>query len=211
MHKRYERLVLDLGIGEQTAEAVPEWTLMRPIDDLILRVTLPSISDTAASDDRFSDSLLKSFYVVRAPNSGVFVDIIARQALVYRVLELSDPARLVVDFKPSGAAPKAPPPAVGGNTVLVEPRADARIEDPLTISGYSRNFEGSNEVVLTKSDGGGLIRRTVHSNDWSSTWGYFEATLNLPPYDGKAILRVGARSARDGTFEGTEIPIHVSR
>ncbi len=95
--------------------------------------------------------------------------------------------------------------------MLVEPRADARIEDPLTISGYSRNFEASNEVVLADSDGRVLIRRTIWSNDWSSTWGYFEATLDLPPYDGKATLRVGARSARDGAFEGAEIRIHVSR
>ena len=211
VHRGYERLVLDLGTGEQTAETVPEWTLMRPIDDLILRVTLPSISDTVTSDGRFGDSLLKSFYVVRAPNRGMFVDIFARRAFVYRVLELSDPARLVVDFKPGGAPPKAPPPEVGGNTVLVEPRTGARIENPLTISGYSRNFEASNEVILADPEGEILIRRTIWSNDWSATWGYFEATLNLPSYDGKATLRVGARSARDGTFEGAEVPIHVSR
>jgi hypothetical protein len=211
MHEGYERLVLDFGTGEQTAETVPEWTLVRPIDDLILRVTLPSIRDTATSDGRFSDSLLKSFYVVRERKRGMFVDIIARQAFVYRVLELSNPARLVVDFKPGAAPSKASPPAVGGNTVLVEPRAGARIENPLTISGYSRNFEASNEVVLADSDGEMLIRRTVRSSDWTSTWGSFTATLDLPSYDGKATLRVGARSARDGTFEGAEIPVHVRR
>ena len=211
MHEGYERLVLDFGTGEQTAETVPEWTLVRPIDDLILRVTLPSIRDTVTSDGRFSDSSLKSFYVVRERKRGMFVDIIARQAFVYRVLELSNPARLVVDFKPGGAPSKASPPAVGGNTVLVEPRAGARIEDPLTINGYSRNFEGSNEVVLADSDGEMLIRRTVRSSDWTSTWGSFTATLDLPSYDGKATLRVGARSARDGTFEGAEIPVHVRR
>jgi hypothetical protein len=211
MHEGYERLVLDFGTGEQTAETVPEWSLVRPIDDLILRVTLPSIRDTATSDGRFSDSSLKSFYVVRERKRGMFVDIIARQAFVYRVLELSNPARLVVDFKPGKGPPKASPPAAGGNTVLVEPRARARIEDPLTISGYSRNFEALNEVVLANSDGETLIRRTVRSSDWSSTWGYFTATLDLPSYEGKATLRVGARSARDGTYEGAEIPVHVSR
>ena len=85
--------------------------------------------------------------------------------------------------------------------MLVEPRAGARIEDPLTITGYSRNFEASNEVVFADSEGEVLIRRNVQSNDWSSTWGYFEATLDLPSYGGKGTLRVGARSARDGTVQ----------
>ena len=134
----------------------------------------------------------------------------ARKAFVYRVLELSDPARLVVDFKPGGKSLEVPMPAVGGNTVLVEPRADARIGDPLTISGYSRIFEASNTIVLTDSDGEVVIRRTVLSNDWTSTWGYFEATLDLPPFSGKGTLRVWAKSARDGTFEGVEIPVRGS-
>ena len=49
---------------------------------------------------RFGDGLLESFHVVRAPDGGMFMDIFARKAFLYRVLELEDPARLVVDFKP---------------------------------------------------------------------------------------------------------------
>jgi immunoglobulin-like protein involved in spore germination len=208
VHEGYERVVLDLGTGDEPAETVPEWTLMSPPGDGLLRVTLPSVSATGISDGRFGEDLLKCFYVVRAPEGGMFVDVHARRAFTYRVLELSHPARLVVDFKPSAQPFEVPLPRAGGNTVLVEPRAGARIDAPLTVSGYSRNFEASNTVVLVDSKGDVVVRHTVESNDWTSTWGYFEATMDLPPFSGRGTLRVGTESARDGTFEGVQLPVH---
>ena len=207
VHEGYERVVLDLGTGDKPAEAVPEWTLMSPQGDGLLRLTLPSVSATGVSDGRFGDALLKSFYVVRGPEGGMFVDVFARRAFTYRVLELSDPARLVVDFKPSGKPLHVPLPKAGGDTVLVEPRAGAWIHAPLIVSGYSRNFEASNAVILVDSKGRVVVRQTVESNDWSETWGYFEATLDLQPFGTRGTLRVGTQSARDGSFEGVEVPI----
>ena len=105
----------------------------------LLRVNLPSASATCVSDGNFGEGLLGSFHVVRAPDGGMFVDFFARKAFLYRVLELRDPARLVVDFKPTGEDLNAPLPAESGNTVLLEPSPNALISDPLTVSGYSRN------------------------------------------------------------------------
>lgn len=206
-HGGFERVVMDLGAGEEPAGAVPRWTLDAPEDDGLLRVNLPSANATAVSDGGFGDGLLDNFHVVRGPEGGLFVDVLARKGFRYRVLELTKPARLVVDFRPAGARPKEPPPAEGGQTVLVEPRAGAGISDPLTVSGYSRNFEAANTIVLTDKKGKALIRETVIANDWSSTWGYFEATLNLPSLPDKGTLKVGSGSARDGSFEGVEIPV----
>jgi hypothetical protein len=211
VHGNYERAVIDLGTGEVPAGTVPKWTLVSPKGDGLLRVTLPSASATCVSDGRFGGGLLGSFYVVRAPEGGMFVDFFAREAFLYRVLEIGDPARLVVDFKPTGASLEVPLPAEGGDTVLVEPRSKARISDPLMISGYSRNFEATNAIILTDPDGKVLVRRTVLSNDWSSTWGYFETTLDLPQFAGKGTLKVGTQSARDGSFEGVEIPVWARR
>jgi Immunoglobulin-like domain of bacterial spore germination len=207
VHEGYERVVLDLGTGEEPAETVPEWTLTSSANEGLLRVTLPSMSRTAVSDGPLGDGMLESFYVVRAPEGGMFVDVFARKAFAYRVLELSDPARLVVDLKPTGFPLDTPLPAVGGETVVVEPRAEARVGDPLTVCGYSRNFEATNIIILAAHKGKTVARRTVLSNDWTSTWGYFDATLDLPPFTGKGILRVGAERARDGTFEGVEVPV----
>ncbi|HEX6708983.1 MAG TPA: Gmad2 immunoglobulin-like domain-containing protein [Rubrobacter sp.] len=211
VHGDYERAVIDLGTGEEPAGTVPKWTLASPKGDGLLRVTLPSASATCVSDGKLGDGLLGSFHVVRAPEGGMFVDFFARKAFLYRVLEIGDPARLVVDFKPTGSSLTVPLPAEGGDTVLVEPRSKARISDPLMISGYSRNFEAANTVTLINSDGKVLVRRSVLSNDWSSTWGYFEATLDLPPFAGKGTLKVGTQSARDGSFEGVEIPVRARR
>ena len=207
----YERTVIDLGTGWETAADVPDWTLVSPEADGLLRVSLPSASATRVSDGGFSGGLLEDFYIVHAPEGGMFVDFFARGSFLYRVLELEDPARLVVDFEPVGGEPKVPPFGKSENTILVEPRQHARISDPLTVSGYSRNREGANTVTLIDSHGEVLARRTVRSNDWNHTWGYFEATLDLPPFSGNGTLKVGTEGASDGSFEGIEVPIRASR
>ncbi len=210
-HEGYKRVVIDLGTGQDPAGAVPEWTLSSPAGDGVLRINLPSVSSTGVSDGEFDGGLLEDFHVVHAPEGGMFVDIFAGSAFTYRVIEVLDPARLVVDFKPSADAElDVSLPVEKGNTVLTQPRKGARIEDPLTISGYSRNFEARNTITLTDSGGAVVVREAVQGNDWNSTWGYFETTLDLPDFEGQGTLRVGAKSPRDGTFEGVEIPVRGS-
>jgi len=207
VHDDYERAVIDLGTGERPAGTVPGWTLTSSKGDGRLRVDLPSAMTTCVSGGKFGEALLGSFHVVRAPDGGMFVDFFTRQPYRYRVLQMQDPARLVVDFEPAGENLDELPPAQGGNTVLVEPRPTSIVSDPLTVSGYSRNPEAANTITLTDPRGEILVRRNVRSNDWSHTWGYFEATIDLPPFSGKGTLKVGTGNARDGTFEGVEIPV----
>jgi hypothetical protein len=206
VNEDYERAVIDLGTGLEPAAPVPEWSLVGQEGNGLLRVSLPSASATCVSDGEFGDGLLESFHVVRAPEGGMFMDIFAREAFLYRVVELGDPARLVVDFKPKGDL-RVPLPAEGGDTVLVEPRPHASISDPLTVSGYSRNSEATNTITLIDSNGKVLVRRSVRSNEWNHSWGYFEATLDLPSLSGNGTLKVGTEDARDGSFEGVEIPV----
>ena len=210
LHEGYERAVVDLGTGDEPARTVPRWTLSSTRGEGLLRVTLPSVSATNVSEGDLGDRLLGSFHVVRAPGGGMFVDFFGNSAFHYRAFGVGDPARLVVDFKPTGRALATPLPAEGGETVLVEPRPGARVSDPLVVSGYSRNFEAANTITLIDATGEVVARRTVLGNDWSSTWGYFEATLDLPPFSGEGTLRVGTASARDGSFEGVEIPVRGS-
>ena len=61
------------------------------------------------------------------------------------------------------------PPPAQGDAVLVEPRPNSVISDPLTVSGYSRNPEAANAITLTGPHGKVLVRRTVRSNDWNHT------------------------------------------
>jgi hypothetical protein len=211
VHEDYERAVIDLGTGERPAGTVPEWTLTGSEGDGLLRVNLPSAMTTYVSGGKFGEALLGSFHVVRSPDGGMFVDFFARQPFRYRVLQIQDPARLVVDFEPAAENLDEPPPAQGGNTLLLEPRPNSIVSDPLTVSGYSRNPEAANTITLTDPRGEVFVRRNVRSNDWSHTWGYFEATIDLPPFSGKGTLQVGTGNARDGTFEGVEIPVRTGR
>ena len=112
VNEDYERAVIDLGTGLEPAGPVPEWNLVSQEGKGLLRVTLPSASATCVSDGEFGDGLLENFHVVRAPEGGMFMDIFTRETFLYRVVELEDPARLVVDFEPKGDL-KAPPPAEG--------------------------------------------------------------------------------------------------
>ena len=202
----YERAVIDLGTGLQAAGPVPEWSLASQEDEGLLRVTLPSASATCVSDGEFGEGVLHSFHVVRAPEGGMFMDIFTREAFLYRVVELREPARLVVDFKPKGDL-TAPLPAEGGDTVLVEPRPRAKISDTLTVSGYSLDSEAANTITLLDPNRKVLVRRIIPGNDRGHTWGYFEATLDLPSFSGKATLKVGTGSVHNGSFEGAQIPV----
>jgi hypothetical protein len=58
LHEGYERVVLDLGTGEEPAGTAPEWRLMSPAGDGLLSVTLPSVSATGVSGGTFGDDLL---------------------------------------------------------------------------------------------------------------------------------------------------------
>ena len=208
IHEGYERAVVDLGEGSERAATVPEWTLESPEGDGLLRVAVPSVEATAVSDGELGGELLERYYVVRAPDGGMFVDFFAREAFVYRVVELSDPARLAIDFKPTGYPLAVPLPARGGNTVLVWPRDGESVGNPFTVSGYSRTFEASNSISLLGPSGEVLAQETVTSNDWSETWGYFETSLPRPPaLAGGGTLQVGSYSARDGSFEGVRIEV----
>ncbi|MDN5697071.1 MAG: hypothetical protein L0G70_03745, partial [Rubrobacter sp.] len=93
-HDGYERVVVDLGSGGEPAAEIPKWTLSSPTGDGRLKLNLPSARSTEVSDGSLEGAgaeLLNSFYVVRAPDGGMFVDFFAPRAFYYRVIELSGP------------------------------------------------------------------------------------------------------------------------
>ena len=203
----YERAVIVFGSGGGLASGVPSWSLSSPEGEGYARITFPDVEVTLDSDGGFGGYILDNFYVVRAPGGGLFVDLYATGAFQYRVMELSDPGRLVVDYRPASVDLSFPIPVQAQRTVVFEPRAREAITSPLKVSGYSRNPEASNTIALVDADGNVLAWDTALSNDWLDTWGYFESTLEFPAFVGTATLRVGGQSARDGSFEGVELPV----
>jgi hypothetical protein len=203
----YERAIIDFGSGGAPASRVPAWSLSSPTGEGYARITFPDVEATSVSDGSLGGFILDNFYVVRAPGGGMFVDLLATGAFQYRVTELSDPGRLLIDYRPADVELEFPLPAQAERTVLFEPRVGEAATNPLRISGYSRNFEASNTVMLRDSNGDALLQTTVLSNDWLDAWGYFEASLEIPAFEGQAVLQVGTESPRDGSFEGAEVPI----
>jgi hypothetical protein len=206
-HEGYERAVIGFGLGGAPASQVPAWVLSSPTGEGYARITFPDLDATSETDGALGGSILDNFYVVRAPGGGMFVDIFATGAFQYRVTELSDPGRLVVDYRPASVSLDFPIPTQTEKTVLFQPRAGEAITSPLRVGGYSRNFEATNAIVLSDPVGNVLSRGSTLSNDWAETWGYFETSLEFAPFEGEAILRVGSRSPRDGSFEGVEVPV----
>ncbi len=206
-YEGYERVVIVFGSEDNTASGVPTWSLSSPTGEGYARITFPGVDTTSISDGAFDASIIDNFYVVRAPGGGMFVDVFATGAFQYRVIELSDPGRLILDYRPASVALGFPIPAQAMKTVLFQPREEEAIISPLTVSGYSRNFEASNTVVLRDASGNVLTQSTILSNDWAETWGYFETSLELPAFIGRATLQVGSESPRDGSFEGVEVPV----
>ena len=203
----YERAIIDFGSGGAPASRVPAWSLSSPTGEGYARITFPDVEATSVSDGSLGGFILDNFYVVRAPGGGMFVDLLATGAFQYRVTELSDPGRLLIDYRPADVELGFPLPAQAERTVLFEPRVGEASTNPLRISGYSRNFEASNTVMLRDSSGDVLLQTTVLSNDWLDAWGYFEASLEIPAFEGQAVLQVGSESPHDGSFEGAEVPI----
>lgn len=99
--------------------------------------------------------------------------------------------------------------AKGETTVVLRPREGETVSSPVTVSGYSRNFEASNTASVFDYDGRVLASRNAIANDWIEAWGYFETSLEVPDYEGRTTIMVGVENPRDGVFEGIEVPVYL--
>ncbi len=206
-HEGYERAVIGFAAGGAPASQVPVWSLSSPEGEGYARITFAGVDATSVSDGVFGGSIMDNYYVVRAPGEGMFVDIFATGAFQYRVIEASDPGRLIVDYRPASVDLGFPIPAQVARTVVFEPREGEAITSPLEVNGYSRNFDASNTITLSDASGNVLSHSTALSNDWLEAWGYFETSLEFPAFEGTATLQVGSASPRDGSFEGVTLPV----
>ena len=210
-HGSYERLVIDFGKNGGAATSVPRWRLSSPAGEGYSRIYLPGVRSTSASGSNLGGSIMDDYYVVRAPNGGLFVDVFATGGFRYRVFGLDNPGRLVIDYQPSGSALGRPLPVRGKQVVVMEPRKGESVSSPLTVEGYARTFEGQVTVLLKDSSGAVIARKSTKANDWSSTWGYFRTTLTFPAFNGSGTLEVGSASAKTGQFEGVSVPVSAGR
>lgn len=207
-HPHFDRLVIDFAAVQGAADAVPHWRIEKAPGEGVLRIYLPTVTETAFTEALLADKLdwFTHVYVVRAPDGSLFVDVFIPTEYQARVQELRDPLRLVIDIAPGGKEPYVLP-ASAKHTVLITPRPGATIQGTLTVSGYSRNFEANNVIILQDNAGNELARAVATSTDYLETWGSFSTELTVPNRTGTGSLLVGDFDAQDGSFKGLAIPV----
>ena len=207
-----ERLLIDFGrrdgVRDGESAGVPRWSVESPTEGGYVRLRFPGVTSTEIADEDFVGSILNQLYVVRDRDGGLFADIFAVHAFRYRVTELAESGQLAVDLRgvPEGVEL---PPTTGDKVVVVQPREAEEVGSPLSVQGYARHFEGRVTVSLLDRERAIISSKTVRANDWANAWGLFEASLKYSGHEGLATLRVGSRSPKDGSFEGTETEIFL--
>jgi hypothetical protein len=208
-HDGCERLVIDLGAGEDEGAAAPGEVRAEVLRELgVVRVTLPGIdrAHAEATDATFDGALAAAAYAVRSPDGQyVFVDVHLASATEANVSVLREPARVVVDLRPGGAAPGGAPLREQRVVVLRPLPGDASY--PLEITGYARTFE-ANVVARLVREGADVSEQFTTATSWLEAWGYFTIVIEDGPA-GAVTLHVGEYSAKDGTWEGARIPLRL--
>ena len=207
-HPDFERLVIDFATDQESASAVPHWRIEKAAGEGVLRIHLPTATETAFTDAQLAGEYMwfTQVFVVRAPDRSLFVDVFIPAAYQFRVQELRDPLRLVIDVVPGGTETYILP-ATAKDTVLIAPRPGATVQGTLTVSGYSRHFEANNVIILQDSEGNELARAIATATDYIETWGHFSSQLTVPARTGTGTLLVGDFDAQDGSFKGVTIPV----
>jgi hypothetical protein len=210
-HDGCERLVIDLEAREGEAAERAGRVAAEVLRDLgVVRVDLRDVGqvDPGATDASFDGPLARQAYAVFSPEGRwVFVDVHMGDAAEASVTTLDGPARVVVDLRPGGSALAAPAPSAS-RVVVLEPRPGTA-SYPLTVTGYARTFE-ANVVVRLEQAGQDAYDDYTTATAWADAWGHYTFTIPDGP-TGRVVLHVGEHSAKDGTWEGVEVELEMSR
>lgn len=166
----------------------------------VLRV-YTDVEVAAVADQLVQSGLVDRIYVVRQSDRALFVDFHLSSPALAGIEAAS--GNVVVTFEPGGADYDGVS-SFADNVVVVAP-APGPVEVPISVQGYSRNFE-ANTVVQVTQDGAVVAEDFTTAADWVETWGEFEIAIS-PEGSGPAELFVGEFSAQDGSPRGVVLDI----
>lgn len=198
------------SIEFQTSEGAPATTppsaVVSHLETFqVLRVRLSDVDATVVTDQLVETTLVDRIYIVKALEGGMFVDLHLTEPAQARLEAESSPARLILILKP-GLVPITGFSSIAERVVVTTPPSGVVVDPLLTVTGYTRTFEGNVEFIAT-SGNEVLFERSTTAADWSETWGEFRAPLSLP--EGGISLFVGETSPEDGSLEGATIRLTV--
>jgi hypothetical protein len=199
-----ERFTLAFTSAEGApATTAPETSAEFFRDAAVLRVYV-DVEVTAVTDQLVQSTLVDRLYVVRRTDRSLFVDFhLSAPAIGAVVVSPEFGGNVEVLLEPGGSEYEGVA-SFADNVVVVEP-TPGEVEVPITISGYSRNFEATTNVQVIR-DGEVILEDFTNAADWVETWGEFELEV-APQGSGPAELFVGEFSAQDGSPRGLSIDI----
>jgi hypothetical protein len=190
-----------------SAEGAPATTAPSPAAELIrsasvLRVFV-ELETTAVTDQLVQSGLVDRIYVVREADRSLFVDFHLSAPALAAVAVNEGSGDVLVMLEPGGSDYDAAA-SFADNVVVVTP-APGPVDVPISVTGYSRNFE-ANTIVRVTQDNNVLAQDFTTAADWVETWGEYELTIS-PEGAGPAELFVGEQSAQDGSDRGLVLDI----
>ena len=195
VHEGYERVLIEFGFGDREADGLPRWSLHKPAQGGYVRLRLPGVTSTRTDGEDLAGLATDAYYVVRHPQEGLFVDVVALGAFEYRATELPEMGRLAIDFRrtPGGLTC---PVVQDDDTVVTQPceAEEVTAGEPLAVEGYARDPGGSLTLVLLNEEGAPIAGETAQASAGNKAWRHFQSSVAVPPsYEGLAYLQVGRR------------------
>lgn len=163
----------------------------------VIRIVLPNLTETSITDGVFESPLVDRAYVVRSSDGSLYVDAHLGAPARATAKVMQSPARVVVTLESGG--PALVDRAYRSDVVvLLTPRA-RRATYPITVSGYTRTFEGT--VVVRLQKGGKVVEELVTTaTDYLDAWGEFSSIIDSGPL-GNVVLTVGDDGGQDVTVD----------
>lgn len=200
-----ENFTIDFATAEGAPATTPPTVSGEFLREVgVLRIEI-DLEVTAVADQIVESALVDRLFVVRKADATLFIDLHLSNPALARFSVESSPARLLVQLE-AGGDPYPANPAVAQNIVLISP-TEGPVENPVVLTGYSRNFEATTFGRITQADTV-LAMGFTTAADWSETWGEFTLTLN-PTGTGEAELFAGEQSAQDGSDRGVVLTIEL--
>ncbi len=197
-----ERFQLDFETDEGAPATTPPSVAVEFLaSGRILRIHL-GLDTTVLADQLVETTLVDRLYVVRALDSGMFVDLHLSSPALARAFVDNSPAALNVELQ-LGIQPFTGAATIAENVVVLEPSPGAETDRIVEVSGYARTFEGT-VVVIATSDGES-VTSTTQAADWIDTWGEFRTSVELPV--GPSSLFVGEEAPANGSLEGVTVVV----
>lgn len=196
-----ERFVIEFETTEGAPATTPPSVIVEFLETRqVIRIHL-NADRTVITDQIVETDLVDRLFVVRALDTGSFVDLHLRLPAQARVRVSNSPARLIIELQ-AGLEDFAGQAAVSDRSVVTNPFDGAEGPTNIEVSGYARTAEGSVLIIATSGDQV-VADATADVAESEETWGEFKTRIDVP--SGETSIFVGEEDPSDGSLAGVTV------